>query len=132
MKTIITDRIKSAILANNKIESSILRVLKGEIERLEQDPKKGKVEVPNDKIYNIIKQLIINSTPEEIAVLETLIPTQLTEQQIIELIDDMVEKEDLKANGIKSMKVILAFFNEEYAGCFDSKIVSNYAKTKLL
>lgn len=134
MKQRITELIKSAMINKDQVTLGILRVLKGEIERAEQDPKKGKIEVPDSKIYSIINSLleVVRESEDERNVLISLLPTQLTEEETKSIIDKLISENDLVSKGMSGMGVVMKVFNENYAGRFDNKIVTTYTRVQLL
>lgn len=132
MKQKITELIKAAMLSKDTVSLGVLRVLKGEVERAEQDPKKGKIEVTDDKIYKIINSLIESANEDEIKVLQNLLPQQLTEEETKSIIDKIITENDLGGNGMSGMGVVMKVFNENYAGRFDNKIVTTYTRVQLL
>ena len=50
----------TAMKEKNAVARDILRVIKGEIERAEQDPKKGKIVLSDGDISKIIKKSKLN------------------------------------------------------------------------
>lgn len=131
MKELITQKIKESIKFGSTVQLSILRVLKGEIERKEQDVKKGKVDVSDAEIMKIIKQLMLSSTPEEVVYLESLLPEQMSEEQMKDEIDGMFLQESLKMVGMKSIGIVNRHFERVYSGQYDNNFVVSYTKQKL-
>lgn len=132
MKQKITELIKSAMINKDQVTLGILRVLKGEIERAEQDPKKGKIEVEDSKIYSIINTLLENAEEAEAFVLKTLLPKQLTETETIDIINEVINLNSLKGKGMSGMGVVMKHFNEQYSGEFNKVFVTNYTKEQLM
>lgn len=128
MKDLITNKIKQHMLNKEAKELSILRVLKGEIERSEQDPKKGKIELDDSKIYAIIHKLIESSDDYEKTILEELLPKQLTTDEIDTIIKEVVVNNNLSGNGMRGMGIIVKHFNEKYSGRFESKYITTKGK----
>ena len=65
----------------------------------------------------------------EINVLSRYLPVQLTEDDIVKVVEELVETHNLE--GMKSMKVIMEHFKDNYFGQYDSKALSSIAREKL-
>lgn len=132
LKNNITDRIKVAMRDKDAETLSILRVLKGEIERNEQTSK-GKVELSDADIVAIAKKLLQSSkdtgaSATEISVLESFVPKQMTESELTELTNDYIKSNNLS---LKDMGVIMNHFKNTYSGQYDGKVLSGIVKTIL-
>lgn len=126
LKEQISVDIKAAMKSKNTGKLSILRVLKGEIERGEQSSA-GKVELSDAEIIKIIKKMVdgISTTTKnasELKVLNEYLPSQLSEANIRNIISDIQEL------GIKNIGEIMQYFSRNYAGRYDGKLVSSLAK----
>jgi uncharacterized protein len=132
LKNNITNSIKVAMRDKDVETLSILRVLKGEIERNEQTSK-GKVELSDADIVAIAKKLLQSSkdtgaSATEISVLESFVPKQMTESELTELTNDYIRSNNLS---IKDMGVIMNHFKNTYSGQYDGKVLSGIVKTIL-
>jgi uncharacterized protein YqeY len=132
LKNNITDLIKVAMRDKDAETLSILRVLKGEIERNEQTSK-GKVELSDADIVAIAKKLLQSSkdtgaSATEISVLESFVPKQMTESELTELTNDYIRSNNLS---LKDMGVIMNHFKNTYSGQYDGKVLSGIVKTIL-
>lgn len=132
LKNNITNSIKVAMRDKDVETLSILRVLKGEIERNEQTSK-GKVELSDADIVAIAKKLLQSSkdtgaSATEISVLESFIPKQMTESELTELTNDYIRSNNLS---IKDMGVIMNHFKNTYSGQYDGKVLSGIVKNIL-
>lgn len=132
LKNNITDRIKVAMRDKDTETLSILRVLKGEIERNEQTSK-GKIELSDADIVAIAKKLLQSSkdtgaSATEISVLESFVPKQMTESELTELTNDYIKSNNLS---LKDMGVIMNHFKNTYSGQYDGKVLSGIVKTIL-
>lgn len=126
LKTKVSEDLKTAMKEKNAIKLGILRVLKAEIERNEQSAA-GKVEVADGDIIKLVKKLIegIKETSKdqtEIDVLEVFLPKQMTEAEII-LVIDVVKK-----SGIHAMGDIMKYFKSQHDGQYDGKLLSRLVK----
>ena len=126
LKERISEDLKAAMKAKNAVKLSILRVLKGEIERNEQTPN-GKIELLDGDVIKIVKKLVdsIKNTTDntlEILALDVYLPRQLSEEQmrdIVFLLDT------------KDMGAIMKHFKTVYDGCYDGKLLSTIAKENI-
>lgn len=100
----------------NKEEISILTVLLGEIETIES---RNRTELNDGQIISIIKKLIesceLTNEPKSVKILEAYLPSQLTEQEIEDIIK---ENPDLKLGDF------MKYLKTEYDGRFDGKVAS--------
>jgi uncharacterized protein len=130
VKDIVSANLKTAMLAKNAKAVSILRVLKAELDRSEQGPK-GKVEITQGILTSIVKKLIegIKETTNdqvEISILDSYLPKQLTEADMLAKINE------LKAGGIEAnLGAYMKAFKTEYEGQYDAKVLSNLVKSAL-
>jgi uncharacterized protein YqeY len=129
MKENISNLIKAAMLNKDAESLTILRVLKGEIERNEQTAK-GRVELTDPDIVNLVKKLLQSvkesgGTDKEITILESFLPKQLTEAELKGLVVEYVSANNLTA---KDMGNIMAHFKQTYNGQYDGKTLSVIVK----
>ncbi len=123
----------TAMKAKDTTTLNVLRVLKGEIQRAEQSSS-GKIELTDADIVKLVKKSIdgINETSgdqSEIAVLEKYMPKQMS-------VDDMYFQFTLLRqlhgyNSPKDMGKIMGHFNQNYAGQYDGKVLSEMVKDLL-
>lgn len=130
LKIRVSEDLKTAMKEKNAVKLSILRVLKGEIERQEQGPN-GKIELTDGVIVSIIKKTIegikeIDSSSKELPILENYLPKQLTETELRELVVE------LKTNGAKNVGDFMKHFKSNHDGRYDGKMLSNIVKEVLV
>ena len=123
----------TAMKTKDATSLNVLRVLKGEIQRSEQSSN-GKVEVSDADIIKLIKKSIdgINETggdQSEIAVLEKYMPKQMTEFEIQLAVTSLILGNNY--NSPKDMGKIMAYFNQNHAGQYDGKLLSEVVKNLL-
>jgi uncharacterized protein YqeY len=129
----ISEDLVAAMKAKDTTTLNVLRVLKGEIQRGEQSSS-GKIELSDADIVKLVKKSIdgINETggdQSEVAVLEKYMPKQMTEFEINLSVTSLI-----LANGYnspKDMGKIMAYFNQNYAGQYDGKLLSEVVKNLL-
>lgn len=120
----------TAMKEKNTIARDTLRVIKGEIERSEQT-KDGKVNLSDGDVAKIIKKSIegireTTNNQAEIAVLEAYLPKQLSESEIVAIVDGLI------ASGTgKNMKDLMQAFNAKHMGQADGKVLAGVIKSKL-
>lgn len=117
--------LKNAILTSNTEVKSLLRVLIGEMNR------EGKI-VEDEKVISIVKKMIENAkivgNLNEVSILETYLPKQLTEEQLSGLISALVYNNNYT---IKDMGKIMAELKSKYSGQYDGKLASTIIKSQL-
>jgi uncharacterized protein YqeY len=123
----------AAMKAKDTTTLNVLRVLKGEIQRGEQSSN-GKIELSDADIVKLVKKSIdgiieTDGDQLEVAVLEKYMPKQMS-------IDDMYFQFSLLRslqgyNSPKDMGKIMAYFNQNFAGQYDGKVLSEIVKDLL-
>ena len=123
----------TAMKAKDIITLKVLRVLKGEIQRGEQSSN-GKIELSDADIVKLVKKSIdgiieTGGDQLEVAVLEKYMPKQMS-------FDDMYFQFSLLRslqgyNSPKDMGKIMAYFNQNFAGQYDGKVLSQMVKDLL-
>ena len=131
MKTKINDLIKTAMKAKDTVSLKVLKVVKGEIETTE---KRNNVELTEAEILKIINKLIESikeskGPQEEIDVLTPLVPAKVEAEELTNVINEFIDSNSL--SGMKDMKVVMGFLQENYAGRYDGKLASDVIKAKL-
>lgn len=134
--------LKAAMLAKDEIKKSILRVLIGELNRID------KKAYTDEKALSVIKKMVENAKVvltstdllkahvvySELAVLESYLPKQLTKDQLHMIISQLIE--DKGYNGTmyrgKIMADLKAGYNGQYDGKLASDIISEIFKIELL
>lgn len=128
LKEKIVEDMKTAMKEKNAIARDTLRVIKGEIERAEQD-KNGKIELSDSAILAIIKKSIegVKSTTnnqEEIDVLSSYLPKAMTKDEI-----EAHVKELCSLN--QNMGAVIKEFNSKFPGRADGKELAQIVKDVL-
>lgn len=75
------------------------------------------------------RQDLVEQLKKEIEILSVYAPKQLTEQEIVEIIDETIV--NVGATGPKDMGKVMGAIREKTAGRADGKVVSDIVKTKL-
>lgn len=124
LKTRVSDDLKTAMKEKNAGKLSILRVLKSEIERNEQTSN-GRVELSDGDVIKLTKKLVegikeTTGNQAEISALEIYLPSQLTEEQI---------KEIITISSLTDMGSIMKYFKTNHDGTYDGKTLSGIVKT---
>ncbi len=126
LKETISNDLKQSMKDKNMVKLNVLRVLKAEIERNEQTPN-GKIELSDSDIIKQVKKMIEGvkesfGNTEELSVLETYLPKQLSSDEIKSIIDVC------RLAGNTNMGDIMKHFKSNYDGLYDGKTVSNLIK----
>lgn len=120
---LISEDLKLAMKEKNASKLSTLRVLKSELQRIEQSAN-GKVELTDGDVVKVVKKLVegikeTTNNQDELNILEAYLPKQLTEAEIREIISLL---------SFKDMGAIMKYFKTNYDGQYDGKLLSTIAK----
>jgi uncharacterized protein YqeY len=117
--------LKNAILTSNTEVKSLLRVVIGEMNR------EGKI-VADEKVISIVKKMIDNAkivgNLNEVTILETYLPKQLTEDELNTVISALIYNNNYT---IKDMGKIMGDLKSIYSGKYDGKLASTLIKSQL-
>jgi uncharacterized protein YqeY len=83
------------------------------------------IQEENFKLVSIDKKALIE---EEISLLQTFLPKQLTVDELREIIVNFIEKENLEKSP-KSIGVIMKMLNKDYLGSFEPKMANEIIKS---
>jgi len=139
MKERIQDEFIVAFKEKDFLKKDTLGILKTKISEWEKkNPNKN---ISTEDIYSLIgseikkreqaielynqnnsKQAKLNSEREtkELEILKTFLPTQMSEQEILEKVNELML---VKADGVKPMQYLMSYFNQNLKGKFDNKIL---------
>lgn len=144
MREKILKDIIEAMKNKDKERLTTLRLLKGAMQ-LEEINKKGQLD--DTEIINLISKQIktrresivefekanrfdlVEKTEKEIEVLSTYMPEQLSEEEVIKLIDEAFT--EIKPTSMKDMKDIMSYLNPKISGRADKSFVSKMIREKL-
>lgn len=144
MRERILEDLKRAMKEQNKKELSVIRMLKGAMQMEELNKKS---ELTDDEVIALIaKQIktrkesieefkkgnredLISETEEEIDILNKYMPEQLTEEEILVVINEAFDK--INPSSIKDMGKIMSEVNPKLRGRADMGYVSKIIKDKL-
>jgi len=143
-KLIGTELIKEAMKSGDKMRLQVVKNLKSDIIRKEG----GRKEMTDSEIISLIKKSIVNlnqnisvienstkdieaikEAKDEIAILETFVPDQMTKVEIEDAIIEIIT--DTGASSIKDMGKVMGMFSKKYTGKADNGIASSIIKNKL-
>ena len=142
------DKIKSDIVSAMKEKDTLklqtLRGVKGEIDLAKIDKK---VEINDELVTDVLSHQIktrkesivefekgnredlVNKTNDEINLLLSYLPEQLTEEELVKLIDEVIAK--VNPTSQKEMGLVMKEINPLVKGKADMKVVSTMIKDKL-
>lgn len=144
MRNQILEDLKNAMKAQDKTKLSVIRMVKSSIQMEELNKKR---ELADDEVIDVISKQIktrkdsikefergnrddlINSTSKEIEILSAYLPKQLTEEEIMEIIDKVFE--EVKPQSSKDMGKVMKVVTPLVKGKADMGKVSVIIKEKL-
>ena len=144
MRNKILEDLKAAIKAQEKEKLSVIRMIKGAIQMEELNKKH---ELSDDEVIAIISKQIktrkesivefekanrtdlVEQNKREIEILNTYMPEQLSEEEVIKVIDDAFNK--LNPTGMSDMGKIIGSISPILKGKTDMGLVSKIVKEKL-
>ena len=135
MREKILNDIISAMKSKDKEKLSTLRLLKGAMQ-LEEINKKS--ELNDEDLINLIakqikknanRQDLVEKTEKEIEILSEYMPEQLTEEEVIKIIEEAFN--EVKPTSMKDMKQMMAYLNPKLKGKADMGFVSKQIKNRL-
>ena len=139
----IANDLKLAMKSGDKFKLSVLRMLKSALQ-LESISKKH--ELSDDEVMSVIKKQVktrkdsieefkkYNKTEEvakleqEIEILNAYLPEEMTEEEIIKVIDEVFN--ELKPTGMKEMGMVMKELNTKITNA-DMSLVSKFVKERL-
>lgn len=141
----INDDLKNALKNKDTFKLSVLRMLKSSLQ-LEQIAKKH--ELDDSEVAAVLKKQVkvrkdsleeykkynkldlVESLEKEIAILVEYLPAEMSEEEIIKIVDDVFA--EVNPTGMKDMGMIMKSVNEKLAnGNADMSLVSKLVKEKL-
>jgi uncharacterized protein YqeY len=138
----ITAQMKKAMMDKDSVKLGTLRSIKAKIS--EAETAKGASELGDEGIIKLIGTLakqrrqsvdafeqggredLAQSERQELAILESFLPKQLSEDEVREVISGIIEKTGASSMG--DMGNVMKEFNSEYAGQADGKTVSTIVR----
>lgn len=144
MRNQILEDLKNAMKAQDKKKLSVIRMVKAAIQMEELNAKR---ELTNDEVIGIIgKQIktrkesivefekgnrtdLIEQTMEEIDILNTYMPTPLTEEELTNIIDSVFE--EVKPASVSDMGKVMGKLTPLIKGKADMSLVSKRVREKI-
>lgn len=144
MREKILNDLKEAMKQQEKTKLSVIRMVKGAIQMEELNLKR---ELTDDEVITVIskqiktrkesivefekgnRQDLIDKTNEEIEILNTYMPEQLTEEEILDYIN--VAFEEIKPTALSDMGKLMGYLTPKLRGKADMSFVSKNIKEKL-
>lgn len=139
----IANNLKSAMKSGDKFKLSVLRMLKSALQ-LESISKKH--ELSDDEVMNVIKKQVktrkdsmeefkkynkteeIEKLKQEIEILNTYLPAEMTEEEIKKVIDEVFN--ELNPTSMKDMGMVMKELNTKITNA-DMSLVSKLVKERL-
>ena len=135
---------KAAMKARDKDRLSTIRLIQAEFKRIEVDER---IEIDDARALAVLDKMIKQRRDsaqqysdagreelaarenEEIAVLQEFLPTQLSESELVELVDQAIA--DSGASGMQAMGPVMGQLKPKLAGRADMGAVSKLVKERL-
>ncbi len=144
LKDQLAEDLKTAMKNKELTRKNVVTMISSSVKQIEVDERK---DLSDDDVLKIImKQVkqrkdaleffqnggredLVEQTQEEISLLESYLPTPLTEEELLQLIQKAIDETD--ANSIKEMGVVMNKVMADSKGKADGKIVSQMVRQKL-
>lgn len=143
----IADNMKTAMRERNKVALNTLRALKSAITNAAIEKSGAGTELPENEIINIIRKQIkqrqdsimqfenagrselAENEQQEVAILQTYLPTELTDEEIISAVEVVIA--ETGAESKKDMGKVMKLLQEKTAGKADGKKLSQAVMQRL-
>lgn len=143
----ITDSIKSAMRERNKVALNTLRALKTAITNAAIEKAGAGTELPENEVIQIIRKQIkqrqesitqfesagrselANNEKEEIAILQTYLPTELTDAEIVSAVEAVIAETGFESK--RDMGKVMKLLQEKTGGRADGKKLSQAVMQRL-
>ena len=144
LKATITSAMKDAMRARDKARLGAIRLILAEIKRIEVDER---IDIDDARVLAVLDKMLKQRRDSitqyeaasrqdladveiaEVAVIETFLPVALTEQEILDLLDDAVSSSG--AESIRDMGKVMAVLKPQLQGRADVASVSQLVKKRL-
>ncbi|MFT7372693.1 MAG: hypothetical protein ACI9T9_001380 [Oleiphilaceae bacterium] len=144
LKATITSAMKESMRARDKVRLGAIRLILSEIKRIEVDER---IELDDVRVLAVLDKMLKQRRDSitqyeaadrqdladveiaEVAVINTFLPTALTEQEILELLDGAISSSG--AGSIRDMGKVMAVLKPQLQGRADVGSVSQLVKKRL-
>ncbi len=144
LKVRISDDMKNAMRARDAARLGAIRLLQSAIKQREVDER---IELDDNQVIEAIEKMLkqrrdsisqyeaanrfdlADAEKFEVSVLQDYLPKQLSEKEILDIIDEVVK--EIGATGIKDMSKVMAVIKPKVLGRADMGMISGLIKTKL-
>jgi uncharacterized protein YqeY len=144
LKETIEQQMKDALKSKDTFKLNVLRFILSHIKNKEIDLRRP---VTDDDVIKIIQTLVkqrkeslsfsqqanrqdlIEKEQEELKILESFLPSQLSEEEVEKIIDEVIEK--VKPVGMKDMGKVMKEVMSRISGRFDGSKINEMVRKKL-
>jgi uncharacterized protein YqeY len=144
LKATITSAMKESMRARDKVRLGTIRLILSDVKRIEVDER---IELDDVRVLAVLDKMLKQRRDSisqyesagrqdladveiaEVAVIETFLPTALTEQEILELLDGAIDSSG--ADSIRDMGKVMAVLKPQLQGRADVASVSQLVKKRL-
>ena len=115
---------KAAMKARDKERLATIRLIQAEFKRVEVDER---IEIDDARALSILDKMVKENA--EIAVIQEFLPTQLSEDELLEMVDAAIAAAG--ASGMQAMGEVMGQLKPQLAGRADMGAVSKLVKARL-
>ena len=144
LKDLLMDDLKDAMRDKEKVKKSVITMLRSAVKQIEVDERR---DLSDDDVVDIMtkqikqknnaiedfnsggRQDLVDLTREEIAILMRYMPEQLSEDEVVAVINDAIRTSG--ATSMKDMGKVMGIVGQATKGKADSKIVADLVKKAL-
>jgi len=144
IKETIEQQMKDALKSKDMFKLNVLRFILSHIKNKEIDLRRP---VTDDDVIKIIQTLVkqrkeslsfsqqanrqdlVEKEQEELKILESFLPSQLSEEEVEKIIDEVIEK--IKPLGLKDMGKVMKEVMPKISGRFDGSKINEMVRKKL-
>ncbi len=144
LKKRIEEELKSSFKNNEKEKLSVIKMIVAQIKNKEIEIRAKDKEITDEDILQILATMVkqrnesakmyqdggredlANQELNEINIIQSFMPKQLSKEEILQIIKDIIDKENIA--GIKDMGKIMKLLKDEYNGQMDFALASDLIK----
>lgn len=127
-----SDYMKELMKTKQTVKLNLIRVLRGEISRLEDSTKK----LTDAEVISLCKKMIENlkvigtkESQDEIEILSEYVPQQISQDELQKIVAEFIATNNLK--DMKSMGVVMSHLKELYSGKYDGTTANKIVREEL-
>ncbi|MBV0934476.1 GatB/YqeY domain-containing protein [Marinobacterium weihaiense] len=144
LKATLTEQMKDAMRAKDKVRLGTIRLIQAEIKRIEVDER---IELDDDRILTVLDKMVkqrrdsitqyeaaerpelADKEQQELEVIKTFLPQPLSDAEITQIVDDAIAESG--ASSMQDMGKVMAIVKPQVQGRADIGKISGLVKQKL-